>query len=153
MRRRIIETLMGAVVILVAVLFLITSYGVTDLRAPAGYNVSARFNSIDGLTVGSDVRIAGVKVGTVVGESLDQQDYTAVVHMRIHPNVELRDDTVVRISSAGLLGGKYVKLEPGHAGEPIRAGGQLTETRDVVSLEELLGKVIFLVTGEGGGVQ
>lgn len=153
MKRKIIETLMGGVVILVAALFLVFSYGITDLRAPGGYDVSAKFNSIDGLTVGSDVRIAGVKVGTVIGESLDQEDYTAVVHMRIRPDVELRDDTVVRISSAGLLGGKYVKLEPGYSGEPVRHGGQLADTKDVISLEELLGKVIFLVTGEGGGNQ
>ena len=148
MSRNIIETGMGAIVILVAAFFLVFSYSVSDLRPAQGYDVIAKFNSIDGLTDGSDVRIAGVKVGTVVGERIDQKEYRAVVTMKIHNNIKLTDDTVVKVSSAGILGGKYVKLEPGAAKQYVKAGGELKNTRDVISLEELLGKVIFLVTGD-----
>lgn len=151
MSRNIIETGMGAIVILVAVLFLVFSYGVSDLRPAQGYDVIAKFNAIDGLTVGSDVRVAGVKVGTVVDERIDQSEYRAVVTMKINDNIELADDTAVRISSAGILGGKYVKLEPGSSKQMLQSGGELTNTKDVISLEELLGKVIFLVTGDEGG--
>jgi phospholipid/cholesterol/gamma-HCH transport system substrate-binding protein len=150
LKRNIIETGMGAVVILVAVVFLVFSYGVTEHTPTKGYDVVAKFNAIDGLTVGSDVRIAGVKVGTVVDQWIDQKEYRAVVQMKIDPEVKLAKDTLVRVSSAGLLGGKYVKLEPGAAKDVVKDGGSLTNTKDVVSLEELLGKVIFLVTGEGG---
>ena len=150
MRRNIIETGMGAVVILVAVVFLVFSYGVSALRPAEGYDVFARFNAIDGLAVGSDVRVAGVKVGTVVNETLDQKDYQAVVEMKINTRVKLPTDTAVRISSAGLLGGKYIKLEPGGSKDTVPAGGELKNTKDVISLEELLGKVIFLVTGDEG---
>ncbi len=151
MRRNIIETATGAIVILVAVVFLVFSYNVSDLRPAEGYDVIAKFNAVDGLAVGSDVRVAGVKIGTVVDQTIDQEEYRAIVRMKINPEIELTKDTVVRISSAGLLSGKYVKLEPGGAKEKLAAGGELTNTKDVISLEELLGKVIFLVTGEDGG--
>jgi len=151
MSRNIIETGMGAIVILIAVVFLVFSYGVSDLRPASGYDVVAKFNAVDGLLDGSDVRIAGVKVGTVVDERIDQTEYRAVVTMKIDHDIELAEDTVVRVSSAGILGGKYVKLEPGSSKTFVPAGGELKNTKDVISLEELLGKVIFLVTGEGGG--
>ena len=150
MSRNIIETGMGAVVILVAAVFLVFSYSVSDLRPAQGYDVIAKFNAIDGLTVGSDVRVAGVKIGTVVGERIDQKEYRAVVTMKIDHNIELPDDTAVRISSSGILGGKYVKLEPGSSKKFVSNDGELTNTKDVISLEELLGKVIFLVTGDEG---
>jgi len=151
MSRNIIETGMGAIVILVAAVFLVFSYTVSDLRPAAGYDVVAKFNAVDGLLDGSDVRIAGVKIGTVVDERIDQKEYRAVVTMKINHGVELAEDTVVRVSSAGILGGKYVKLEPGASKKFVPAGGELKNTKDVISLEELLGKVIFLVTGDDGG--
>jgi len=151
MSRNIIETGMGAIVILVAVVFLVFSYTVSDLRPAAGYDVIAKFNAVDGLTDGSDVRIAGVKNGPVEGERKEQDQYRAVVTLKINHGVELSEDTVVRVSSAGILGGKYVKLEPGSSKTFVKPGGELKNTKDVISLEELLGKVIFLVTGEGGG--
>ena len=150
MTRNIIETGMGAVVILVALVFLVFSYGVSDLRPASGYDIVAKFNAVDGLTDGSDVRIAGVKVGTVVGERIDQKEYRAVITMKIDHGIELAEDTVVRVSSAGILGGKYVKLEPGTSKTMVPPGGELKNTKDVISLEELLGKVIFLVTGDSG---
>lgn len=148
MTRNVIETVLGAVVIVVAAIFLGFAYFSSDLRPVAGYTIRAKFNAIDGLAVGNDVRIGGVKVGTVVGAALDPQDYRAVVTMTVRPEVKLPKDTTVKIASEGLLGGKYVKLEPGNDAETVADGGALTKTRDVVSLEELLGKVIFLVTDE-----
>jgi phospholipid/cholesterol/gamma-HCH transport system substrate-binding protein len=153
MSRNIVETGMGAIVILVAIVFLVFSYTVSDLRPPSGYDVVAKFNAVDGLTDGSDVRIAGVKVGTVVDERIDQAEYRAVVTMKIDHGIELAEDTVVRVSSAGILGGKYVKLEPGASKKFVGPGGELKNTKDVISLEELLGKVIFLVTGDDSGKQ
>jgi len=150
MKRNIIETGLGAIVIIAALSFLVFSYNLSDLRPTQGYDLIAKFNAIDGLAVGSDVRIAGVKVGTVIGQSIDQKEYRAIVTMKIKPDVKLAKDTMVRISSAGLLGGKYIKLEPGGAPDILSAGGELTNTKDVISMEELLGKVIFLVTGEEG---
>ncbi len=92
MKRNVIETVLGAVVLLVAGVFLLFAYNSADLRPVAGYQVTARFNAVDGLTVGSDVRVGGIKVGSVVGQAIDIADYRAVVTMSIKPageNAEL----------------------------------------------------------------
>ncbi|MEX2618162.1 MAG: outer membrane lipid asymmetry maintenance protein MlaD [Alphaproteobacteria bacterium] len=149
MKRSIIETVLGAVVLLVAGVFFAFAYSSADIRPNLGYTVRANFNAIDGLTVGSDVRVGGVKVGAVTAMTVDQSIYRAVVSMNIEDRIKLPDDTLVTISSDGLLGGKYVRLEPGKSTTMVAAGGDLSRTKDVVGLEELLGKVIFLVTDGG----
>ena len=148
MKRNVIETVLGGVVILVAGLFLVFAYLGSDVRSVKGYKVIAKFDSIDGLSVGSDVRIGGVKIGNVVDQMIDVEDFRAVVTLVILPEVKLPVDTKASITSAGLLGTKYVKLEPGGADEKIPGGGQIQQTKSVVSLEEMLGKVIFLVTDQ-----
>ena len=148
MKRNVIESVLGGVVLLVAGLFLVFAYLGSDVRPVQGYDLTARFNAIDGLTVGSDVRIGGVKVGTVVEQRIDPKDFRAVVKLTILPEVKLPEDTVARITSAGLLGSKYVKLEPGGSSEKIAGNSEIKRTKDVISMEELLGKVIFLVTDE-----
>ena len=148
MKRNVIETVLGGVVILVAGLFLVFAYLDSDVRSVKGYNVIAKFDAIDGLSVGSDVRIGGVKIGNVVDQMIDAEDFRAVVTLVILPEVKLPVDTKASITSAGLLGTKYVKLEPGGADAKIPGGGQIQQTKSVISLEEMLGKVIFLVTDQ-----
>lgn len=148
MKRNVIETVLGAVVLLVAGVFLAFAYSSADLRPVAGYKITARFNAVDGLTVGSDVRVGGVKIGSVVGQSIDLETYQAVIVMSIRPDIGLPEDSVAMVSSEGLLGGKYIRIDPGASEKHLTGGGDLTETRDIVSLEEMLGKVIFLVTDE-----
>lgn len=148
MRRSAIETVLGAVVLLVAVVFLALAYNSTDLKPTGGYTLSAKFYAVDGLTVGSDVRIGGVKVGSVTKQYVDPEEYQAVVELSVQNEVRVPVDSVANISSDGLLGGKYVKIEPGQSNELLSGGGEFQETRDVIALEELLGKVIFLVTNE-----
>ena len=79
MKRNVIETVLGGVVILVAGLFLVFAYLGSDVRSVKGYNVIAKFDAIDGLSVGSDVRIGGVKIGNVVDQMIDSDDFRAVV--------------------------------------------------------------------------
>ncbi|MDH5411718.1 MAG: outer membrane lipid asymmetry maintenance protein MlaD [Alphaproteobacteria bacterium] len=148
MKRNVIETVLGAVVLLVAGVFLAFAYTSADLRPVAGYKITARFNAVDGLTVGSDVRVGGVKIGSVIGQSIDLESYKAVVSMSIRPDIGLPEDSVASVSSEGLLGGKYVRIDPGASDKRLADGSDLSKTRDIVSLEEMLGKVIFLVTDE-----
>ncbi len=148
MRRSAIETMLGAVVLLVAVVFLFLAYNSIDLKPTGGYQVSAKFYAIDGLTVGSDVRIGGVKIGAVVKQYVDPEEFQAVVRLSIQDGIRIPTDSVATISSDGLLGGKYIKIEPGQSDDLVSAEGEIQETRDVIALEELLGKVIFLVTNE-----
>ncbi len=146
MHRHVIESVMGAVVLIVAGLFIYFAAVTAEIRTVSGYTVSARFFSIGGLTGGSDVRISGIKVGTVTGRSLDPETYDAVVTMTLRHGVELPDDSVASIASEGLLGDKYVRLEPGSSRTPIPPDGVIAQTRSFKSLEEQVGEIIFLAT-------
>jgi len=148
MSRSIIETVLGGVVLIVAGLFLAFAYTSTDIRPATGYRVTAQFNAVDGLTVGSDVRVGGVKIGSVTSERVDMKDFRAVVGMTIRPDIRLPEDSVATVSSEGLLGGKYIRIDPGASKTMLADNGEITKTKDIISLEEMLGKVIFLVTDE-----
>ncbi len=151
MGRNLVETVMGAVVLLIAGFFLVFAWNSSDLKPVSGYAVEARFNSIDGLSEGNDVRIGGVRIGSITGTSLDPKAFQAVVGLTIQQDVKLPTDTVAIIRSDGLLGGKYIKLVPGKSKEVLVPGGQLTKTEDVVAIEELLGRAIFLLSDEATG--
>ncbi|WP_259782882.1 outer membrane lipid asymmetry maintenance protein MlaD [Aestuariispira ectoiniformans] len=146
MKRSIIETVLGAVVLMVAGVFLVFAYNLSDIKSVDGYSITARFNAIDGLSLGSDVRIGGVKVGSVTDQYVDNEQFRAVVKLSIEDRIRLPEDSVLSITSNGLLGGKYVKIEPGTSQTLVADGGELKNTRDVRSLEELIGRAIFLVT-------
>ena len=150
MRRNIIETVMGAVVLVVAGLFIYFAYSTTEIRSAPGYEVGAAFFKIGGLSNGSDVRISGVKVGTVIERRLDPDTFDAVVTMRINNEIRLPDDTVAGIASEGPLGGKYVRLQPGTSETMIEVGGMIAETKGFRSLEDQVGEIIFLATSKPG---
>ncbi len=152
MRRNAIETVMGAVVLLVAGVFVFFAYDMAQVKAVEGYEVTVLLYKIGGLNEGSDVRISGIKVGTVIDHNLDSESYDARVRMTITREFKLPVDTVASIASEGLLGGKYVRLEPGTKKSFIKDGGTLTKTKDFRSLEDQVGEIIFLATGgdEGG---
>lgn len=151
MGNKVIETLMGAVVLLVAGFFLAFAYKNAEFDVPTGYPVQAVFTSVGGIEVGSDVRVNGIRVGMVTGQRLDPNTFQAVLDMQIDRNLRLPADTVAGIASDGMLGGKHVRLEPGRSKEMVPAGGRLAATRDYRSLEELVGEIIFLATGQPGG--
>lgn len=148
MRRNVIETVMGAVVLIVAAIFVYLAYTSAQLRAIPGYLVEASFVKLGGLPVGSDVQISGIKVGSVTDRSLDPISFSARIHMTIANQIKLPKDTVATIASEGLIGGKYVRLEPGNSTEYIKQGGVITQTRSFRSLEDQVGEMIFLVTAK-----
>lgn len=145
MRRSVIETILGAVVLLVAGFFLTFAYSNTSIKAVDGYQATARFNAIDGLTIGSDIRIGGVKVGSVSGQHVDAEMYQAVVELSIQDRIRLPEDSQISISSNGILGGKYVKITPGSSDVMVENGGEFSNTEDVLSMEDLIGRAIFLI--------
>jgi len=147
MGRNAIETVMGAAVLLVAAVFVYFAYNTAQIKAVSGYEVSARFFKIGGLGKGSDVRISGIKVGTVVTNRLDPVTFDAVVTMSIRPDIKLPTDTTATIASSGMLGDKYVMLLPGEAHEQLAVGAMITNTKDFRSLEDQVGEIIFLATG------
>jgi phospholipid/cholesterol/gamma-HCH transport system substrate-binding protein len=141
--RNAVETVMGAVVIVAAALFLFFAYTTSQVHAVSGYEVTARFDRVEGLRDGGDVRISGIKVGTIISQRLDPKTYLAVVKMSIDPSVKLPVDTVATISSSGLLGDKYLSLEPGNEDKNIPPGGTIEHTQPPMSLESLIGQFIF----------
>ncbi|MTJ82390.1 MAG: outer membrane lipid asymmetry maintenance protein MlaD [Telmatospirillum sp.] len=149
MGRNLIETIMGGVVLLVAVFFLVFAWSQADLGAVKGYPLRASFLSVGGLANGGDVRINGIKVGSVMDQTIDSTSFNAVVRMSIRPDIRLPEDTTATIASDGLLGGKYVKLDPGRSARMIPADGTITNTRNYKSLEEMVGEIIFLATDAG----
>lgn len=146
MQRNIVETAMGAVVLAVAVGFAFFFHTTAQIGAKDGYEVKARFSKIDGLENGSPVKISGVKVGRVLGFSLDPDSYQAEVRLSIDNNVKLPRDTAAVIASAGLLDGKFLTLEPGADEDMLAAGDFIEYTQSTPGLEQLLGQVIFTMT-------
>jgi phospholipid/cholesterol/gamma-HCH transport system substrate-binding protein len=148
MRGNVIEIVIGAVVLVVAALFLAFAYRTSQLRtASGGYEVTADFARVDGIHQGSDVRISGIKVGTVVADALDPKTYLATIRMSIDPEVQLPDDTVAQVTSSGLLGDKYMSLAPGGSDKMIPPGGKVQYTQSSISLENLIGQMMFSTPG------
>ncbi|MBO1324887.1 outer membrane lipid asymmetry maintenance protein MlaD [Acetobacter sp. TBRC 12305] len=112
----------------------------------AGYQLNADFAHIDGLDIGSDVRLAGVTVGTVVAETVNPTTYKAHVTFTVRPDIKLTTDTAAIITSDSLLGGKYIALSPGGDDKMLSPGATVTQTQGAISLEQLLSKFIFSVT-------
>jgi phospholipid/cholesterol/gamma-HCH transport system substrate-binding protein len=150
--RNIIETVMGAVVLLVAAVFVVFAFSSSDVQTVSGYEVSANFDDATGISPGADVRMSGVKVGTVTDQSLDPETFNALVTLSIDDAVQLPMDTSARIVPEGLLGGNYVELQPGGAMENIQPGGSIDYTQGAINVIDLLGRFIFGGTdgGEGG---
>lgn len=143
MKRNTIETVMGAVVLVVAGIFMAFAYVSADLKAGGGYTVTASFNKVSGLAVGGDVRMSGIKIGTIVSQDLDKESFLAKVTMKIRDDVSLPLDSAAAISSEGLLGGNYLEIIPGGDPDKIKDGGRIDYTQDPVDIVQLIGKFIF----------
>lgn len=149
MLKKPVETIMGLVVLVIALLFLGFAYNVSDLQVVKGYTLSAEFMKVGGLSIGSDVRINGIKVGTVTAQNLNNEDYTVNVVFSISSDVKLPKDSVVAIVGDGLMGDKFVKIEPGKAKEFLQDGDVFAKTKDFKTLEDMVGEIIFMVTDGG----
>lgn len=143
MKRNIIETVLGAIVLLIAGAFLVYGSSATDAGEVSGYSVIAKFNEIGALRKGDDVRIGGVKIGSVNDITLDTKSYRANVDLSIMDNVKIPADSSARVSSEGLMGGAYVAIDVGGDDDNIDRGGNIIYTQDAQNLEQLLGKFIF----------
>lgn len=143
MGRNIVETIVGALVLAVAGLFVFYAFAKSDRTGPDGYEITARFGRIDGLKRGADVTLSGVKIGTVTGIDLDRKTYQAIVHMAVSANVSVPVDTNAKVVSESLLGGMVIVLDPGGDKTMIKPGGEITQTQDAISFTELLAKFMF----------
>ncbi len=143
MRANMIEAVMGTIVLIIASFFLIFAYTSSKGGVYTGYPLIAKFDRIDGLTIGNDVRISGVKVGSIVSIDIDPKTFLAQVVMTVRKDLALPADTAAEIISESLMGGKYIALIPGGEDKTLAAGEQITYTQSSVSFENLLGKYLF----------
>lgn len=146
MQNNTVETLIGAVVIAVAAVFLFFAYTTTGSGSVSGYEVTARFSSADGINTGTDVRLHGIKIGTVSSITLDPRTYMAIAHFSIRNDVKIPEDSAVKITSSGLLGNSYIAIQPGGSEAMIKSGGELTNTQGSVDIMGLIGRAVM-----GGG--
>ncbi|MBM3486748.1 MAG: outer membrane lipid asymmetry maintenance protein MlaD [Alphaproteobacteria bacterium] len=149
MKRNLVETLVGAVVLVVAAAFLVLAYAQANLRTSTGYTLVAKFDRIDGLKSGGEVRISGIKVGTVIAMDLDPKSFLAIVKMDIASHVKLPKDTSAAVSADGLLGEKFIALNPGGADDNLKPNGEIALTQGTVDVVGLIGQYIFSQTGSG----
>lgn len=143
MKGNLFEALIGAVVLAVAAFFLVFAFSTTDVGAVNGYEVTATFDRVDGVNAGADVRMSGIKIGTVTKLELDPQTFLARATLNIDSAVELPDDSSAEITTEGLLGGKYMAIVPGGAEDVIAPGGRIQFTQSSLSLEGLIGRFGF----------
>lgn len=144
MKKNPIETILGFCVLIFAGLFLFMASSRVETKKIEGYTVSANFLKIGGLDVGSDVRISGIKVGSVLATKLNKDDYTADVYLIIDSSIRLPIDTEAAIADVGIMGDKYVRLEPGKSQATIDDGGKILKTENYKSLEDSVSEFIFL---------
>ncbi|MEO1293793.1 MAG: outer membrane lipid asymmetry maintenance protein MlaD [Pseudomonadota bacterium] len=148
MANSVTETLLGAAVLATAVGFVVyatQTAGVTG-GGDGRYTLSANFNSVEGIAVGTDVRMAGVKIGAVTSLVLNPQTYRAEIDLMLRDEIKVPDDSDVKISSEGLLGGSFVEITPGGSEFMLADGDQILLTQSSVSLLNLL---MRFVTGDG----
>ena len=146
MSRSATEILVGTAVLLAAIGFLLYAGQMTGGSAARGglNEFSASFRSAEGVSVGTDVRLAGVKVGTVTALTLDTATFRARADLTVQDGIELPDDTAAIIASEGLLGGSFVELLPGGSPFNLEPGAEILDTQSAVSLVQLL---LRFVTG------
>ena len=145
MKENVLEILVGSVVLILAFVFVIFSLSNTGFQQKGKF-INAEFGNVAGLKVGDDVLIAGIKVGEVSSNTLDSKSYLAVVKLNLQNNIFIPEDSVAKISSASLLGGQYVEIIPGASDEMLNDNETIYDTRDPVSLTDLLGQAVFSAT-------
>ena len=150
MRNNMVETLIGAAVVAVAVFFLFFAYRSTGSTAGAGYEVTAKLTRVDGIAIGTDVKLSGLKVGEVSALTLDPKDYLVIVHMNIHDDVKIPDDSSLMVTSSGLLGSSYMSISPGGSDKMVTVGGRIRNTQGSVDLMSLLSRFAGSAAGGSG---
>lgn len=143
MQNGFVETLIGAAVVIVAAVFFYYGWNTTGSGAVTGYEVVAKFDRVDGISVGTDVRMSGIKIGTVTAQELDQKTYRAALRMTIKTGIALPEDSSIKVASESLLGGAYLAVSPGGSDTMMVAGAEFETTQGSIDIVGLLGQAIF----------
>lgn len=145
MNKNIFETFVGAMVIMVAAWFLMffMKHNTAVSIANDHYTLFAKFEQADGISVGTPVKIGGVKVGVVIEETLDLKMYNAIVKFSVDKKIQIPVDSTAKIASEGLIGGKYLSIVPGGDEQMLADNQEVKFTQSSINLETLIGKMVF----------
>ena len=145
MKKYAMETTVGIFLVfgLLCLGYMTVKLGHVSLLGDDSYPLVARFTSVTGLRSGSPVYMLGIEIGRVERLSMDQKDQRAVVEVRIRNGITIYDDAIASIKTEGLIGDRYLSIDPGGAGAPLAAGGVITETQPAVDIADLIGKYAF----------
>jgi phospholipid/cholesterol/gamma-HCH transport system substrate-binding protein len=143
MKRNIVESVLGALVLVVAVGFFFWAYARADVGDPGGYTLVAKFDRIDGLDPGGPVRISGIRVGQIISMDLDPVSFRAQIRFSVANNIELPSDSSAQILSSSLLGGKYLAVIPGGDDLMLADGDEVQFTQSSINFEDLIGQFMF----------
>ena len=144
MKSNTLESLIGALVIVIAIIFTSMAYKVSGnkQKMASGYVLLAEFNNIDGINIGSDIKISGVKVGSVIDIKLND-NYKADIKLKFPNDVLIPTDSVFKVSTSGLIGAKFINLKVGANEEYLKNGDKVDFTESTMDLEDLIGRFIF----------
>lgn len=142
-REKFLETMVGLFILFGAVWFVFYAQQRAGLHEIRGYTLFAKFDRAEGIRVGTDVKISGLKVGFVTSAKIDPVSYFAIVEMRVDGNLPIPMDSSVAVSTNGLLGGKYLAITPGGDAEVLHPGDEIKYTQGSINLESLLSKFMF----------
>tara|TARA_B110000503_G_C7167709_1_gene422709 strand:+ start:3620 stop:4069 length:450 start_codon:yes stop_codon:yes gene_type:complete len=149
MKQGVIETLVGLLVLVIAFCFLSFAYNISNVsKTRGGYNVFANFQDIDGISEGVDVKLAGIKIGYVDNVALDSETYYAVVKLYIEKAIEIPEDSRAIIATSGLLGGKYIRINPGGSDDNLSDKGKIRFTQSSLNIEDLISKLMYSLTSK-----
>ncbi len=151
MRREMLEMLAGVVVLILAAGAVVLAFSSSGVESVAGYDIEAEFDNVSGVAVGTEIRLSGVKVGTVVGKKIANEGDLALLTLSISADYRIPEDSRVRILPEGLLGNSYVQLEPGGALEDMAPGSFVSydRTQGAINVVDLLSR--FVVQGAEAG--
>lgn len=143
MKHNAFETLLGAAIVAVAAFFVVQTYKTTGQHNKDGYYVIAYFDRVDGVMVGTDVKVSGVKMGSVAAINMEPETYRAKVLLKVEKRLKIPQDSSAEIISESLLGGKYVTIVPGIDDEHVKPNGTIKQTSSAVNFESLISKFML----------
>lgn len=149
-REHLFEAVVGLLVVLLAAWFVVFAWRRTGGGVEDSIAVKAMFPAANGIAPGTDVRVAGLKVGTVRSERLDPKSYQAEVTLALDGNVKVPSDSSAAITTESLLGGSYVALLPGGSPTPLRNGDTILDTQGSVDMVGLIGSMMNRGGGQSG---
>lgn len=145
MKKYSMETVVGVFVLvgIICVAYMTVKLGKVSFFGDSYYSLYAEFTSVSGLRVGNPVEVGGIEVGRVAKMNIDQQKQMAVVELKINKGIKVYDDASAAIKTAGLIGDKFVKVDPGGGGNLLKPGGRISETAAPLDIEDMIGKYAF----------